>query len=299
MKFESSKPCARATPSLTYREGAGRRGLPCWIHRPPVVDPDQPTIVTVHGIGRAAKDQAKAFRSVSRGSLVVAPIFEDRAWPAYQRVVRKGRADLALLDLLSELRLAGEAISSRFILVGYSGGAQFAHRFAMLYPHLIERLILVSAGWYTFPDQTPFPYGLGAEGSGKGWGARLAARFDEFVRLPILAAVGARDDSEDASTRRGADLDRQQGAARLERGKRWVEALRLAARVRGADPSRIEFAALPDAGHDFRECIKLGGLLERAFPAAGSTAGKRPCMERSNRHAISASTQIMEQTHVS
>ena len=47
-------------------------------------------------------------------------------------------------------------------LFGFSGGAQLAHRFAMLHPHLTAAVYAMAAGWYLLPDESiPYPYGLG------------------------------------------------------------------------------------------------------------------------------------------
>ncbi|KAL7899958.1 Alpha/Beta hydrolase protein [Trichoderma sp. SZMC 28014] len=54
------------------------------------------------------------------------------------------RSDLALLDMLNEVALRWPGIdTTRIFLMGYSGGAQFAHRFLYLYP---QRLAAVSIG---------------------------------------------------------------------------------------------------------------------------------------------------------
>lgn len=54
------------------------------------------------------------------------------------------RSDLALLDMLNEVAHRWPGIdTTKIFLMGYSGGAQFAHRFLYLYP---ERLAAVSIG---------------------------------------------------------------------------------------------------------------------------------------------------------
>ena len=157
---------ATAKPMLAYtlqhRVAEARGDLSCWLALPPEISIDAPPLVAVHGIRRGARDQASHFaaRAAALGRPVIAPLFDVKAWPRYQQVVHRERADLALLALMTELRLAGIWRTRSFELFGYSGGAQFAHRFAMLYPHLVERLTVASAGWYTFPDnRRRYPYG--------------------------------------------------------------------------------------------------------------------------------------------
>lgn len=265
---EASEP---TPPYRLQRRGAKARGdLSCWLALPREISSDAPPLVAVHGIRRGAKDQAKHFaaRAAALGRPVIAPLFSAEAWPRYQQVVHKERADLALLALMTELRLAGIWRTRSFELFGYSGGAQFAHRFAMLYPHLVERLTVASAGWYTFPDTAAFPYGLAARpGRADNWGPCLAAGLDGFLGIPIQVCVGAKDRVPDPNTRSGPEIDRQQGADRVTRAGRWAAALRQTAGARGIT-ARVDFAVLPGCGHDFRDCIRHGGLDALVLPDA-------------------------------
>ncbi|MGF1554474.1 MAG: alpha/beta fold hydrolase [Paracoccaceae bacterium] len=245
--------------AVRRRTGRGERALDCWLAGP--LDATAPPVVAVHGIARGAREQAAllAARADARGRLVVAPRFGERRWPRYQQAVRGGRADLALLALMNELRLTGLWRTPTVDLAGFSGGAQFAHRFAMLYPHLVGRLVVGSAGWYTHPDEAPFPYGLGPDTETTGWGARMRAGLDRFLALPLRVVVGAEDRVSDPNTRRGPLLDAQQGTHRLERAHRWARALREAAGRRGI-AADVSVEVLAGCGHDFADCVVTGGL---------------------------------------
>lgn len=260
---------AQAFPfALVHQPAKGRGALACWLALPPKISSDAPPLVAVHGIQRGAREQARLFaqRAAALGRPVIAPLFERREWPRYQQVVHKERADLALLALMTELRLSGIWRTRTFDLVGYSGGAQFSHRFAMLYPHLIERLTVTSAGWYTFPDDEVFPYGLAKRPEHTdGWGPQLAAGLDQFLRLPIQVCVGVEDNIQDQNTRSGPEIDRQQGTDRVTRAIRWAAALRQTASTRGI-AARIDLAVLPACGHDFRTCVERGGLDRLVLP---------------------------------
>jgi pimeloyl-ACP methyl ester carboxylesterase len=258
---------------LVKREARGQRGLDCWLALPDRPRHDVRPMVAIHGICRGAEQQAAAFaeRASAQGRVVIAPLFENAQWPGYQLLVHRGRADLALLALMEELRTEHVWNTRRFDLSGYSGGAQFAHRFAMLYPQLIARLSVCSAGWWTFPDQAPFPYGLGAEdGCRPAWGPRLAAILPRFLRLPITVAVGADDNVPDANTRSGSAIDRQQGLDRRTRAERWVEALTTAASAHGI-AANVTLSILPDCGHDFAACVRRGGLVDHVLPDPSPT----------------------------
>ena len=63
--------------------------------------------------------------------------------------------------LLIILAFTGAA-AGPFYLFGFSGGAQFAHRYVLAHPDRVAAAGIGAAGWYTFPDSaTPYPYGLG------------------------------------------------------------------------------------------------------------------------------------------
>lgn len=256
--------------TVVHRPSMIRGGLACWLGLPNIESVEAPPLVAIHGVRRGARAQAEllAERAASLGRTVIAPIFDVDNWPHYQQVVRKQRADLALISLMTELRRAGIWGTRTFDLAGYSGGAQYAHRFAMLYPCLLSRLTVASAGWYTFPDSTPFPYGLGASNElADDRGPQFTARLDQFLRLPIQVCVGAKDNVPDRNTRSGRKIDRQQGKDRLTRAKRWVASLSQAASKRGIAPC-VTLSILPGCGHNFRLCVQQGELDRLVLPVS-------------------------------
>ena len=172
-------------------------------------------LVSVHGISRNAKAHAKAFREFadSYGIVIVAPLFAKKRFPDYQRLglARRGhnrRPDLALQAILSEVAVLTEARTDRIYLFGYSGGGQFAHRYAMFYPQFVLAVTVGAPGWYTFPEvQVRYPRGL-----------RLPLRDDlpppspaAFSRVPMAVFVGQRDYQRDAALKTSPRLDLQQG----------------------------------------------------------------------------------------
>ncbi len=218
----------------------------------------RPVLVAVHGIGRRHQAQAKAWRAFAerRGLLLVAPHFEADRYDDFQRLGRAGRgerADLALIDLLDRLAEEGCAGDDLY-LVGYSGGGQFAHRFALAWPARVRAVVTVAAGWYTFPDRArPFPYGMRASAQLPG------VRFDlaSALAVPSLVLVGDRDDERDPALRVSARVLRQQGPHRVARARAWVDAMNRAAAERGRGAC-ARFELLPGAGHSFGECVSAG-----------------------------------------
>ncbi len=249
------------------RFDAAEAGLSAWIFTPHSIRPGAAPLVAIHGKMRRAKEQAIAFsRFTARaGRPVIAPLFSEEKWPRYQLAVRSGRADRAFNALMRRISAQFEWSTTCFHLFGFSGGGQFAHRYAMLYPERLRSLSVCAAGWYTFPDDTPFPQGQG----GQRWGRRFAEKRCAFLALPKLVAVGELDRRRDPNVRRSPQLDAQQGLNRFERAERWHGALNRAAADCRA-PGQNVFEALPAAGHSFSACAASGlcesvaSLIERA-----------------------------------
>jgi pimeloyl-ACP methyl ester carboxylesterase len=245
----------------------GPASLDCWLAMPENLDPTLPPLLAIHGVLRDAKGMVNeiAAQLVAGGRMVIAPAFDEPQWHGYQRVIGKRRADLALLSLLKTIKMGATADIRSVDLLGYSGGAQFAHRFALLYPHLIHRLALCSSGWYTFPDDAPYPYGLSVPKGGLPGFTNLTRRnIGSFLRLPIDVYVGERDTEIDPNTRTGKVIDRQQGRNRMERAKNWVHAINGVAAAYGQQP-KVKLTVLKGCGHDFRACVRQGKLIERFF----------------------------------
>jgi pimeloyl-ACP methyl ester carboxylesterase len=164
----------------------------------------------------------------------------------------------------------------RFDLSGFSGGAQFAHRFAWLYPDMVGRLCATAPGWWTFPDAgASWPYGM-APGSGGAESFRLQANLRRFLDREIVVCVGSDDVERDANLRQGGAIDVQQGATRVERARRWCAAAEAAARAEGLRPN-ITLRVLQGCGHSFADCVIHGGLDRDFAPAATRCAASRCC----------------------
>lgn len=245
----------------------GSGSLGGWISIPDHIDVHAPPLVAVHGIHRDARTQVQNFGSVasSLGRVVVAPLFDSVHFRGYQQVVLKCRADIALFDLMNRIRDMGIPMGRRIDLFGYSGGAQFAHRLAMLYPQHITRLNLAAAGWYTFPDNNPYPYGLGKrKKSHPALGVHLPHVLEAFLQLQIRVHIGLRDNEPDINTRRNSRLDIQQGTSRLERARAWTSAIRRCSARMGID-SDIQLEEIKNCSHSFIEYFDLGNLEHSVF----------------------------------
>jgi len=260
---------AAYTEPVTACSTAGR--LSARILRPAHPAPGAPAMVVLHGISRNAKTLARLFRPEAErtGRTVVVPHFPRRAWPVFQRPGRIARPDQALLALLDTVAARLPDCAGRVDLFGHSGGAQLAHRFAMLYPHRVSALHLAAAGWYCLPDETmAYPYGLAAGGgrAGAPWARRKTHGLRDFLSLPISVYVGSGDVTRDPALRTTPALDARQGPDRNARARAYVAALTAAAE-RHELPARARFVELPDCDHDVERAITRNDLAVRVMGA--------------------------------
>ncbi len=226
-----------------------------------------PPIVAVHGVRTTAADLIQALRPVADGlgRPLLAPSFVRPAHRGFQRLAFQGRP-LGAADAL-EVALARALGCEPFDLVGVSGGAQFAHRFALVFPDRVHRLVLVGAGWYTALDpDRPFPHGTGGQ------------PIDEpaFLAVPTLLLVGERDVQRGTLLRSSTRLDSEQGEHRLARAVWWRE--HVAARAARLDrPCQIRLELLPGTAHSLEAAVHRGGLQCRihSFLAEPAEPGRQ------------------------
>lgn len=228
---------------------------------------EAPILAAVHGIARNAAEQARVFslHCEMAGIVMVAPKFTAEQHADYQRLGRLGRgvrADRVLDRCAAEVASLTGADATQIYLFGYSGGAQFAHRYLMAYPHRVARAVVASAGWYTFPDtRIRFPYGIRPNRRLPG----VNFNPEEFLRVPVTVLVGEHDVAR-ASLRSTERVNEQQGENRVQRARKWVATMRAAAEAYGLEP-RVTYTEVPATDHSFTQFCQRGALAERVFHA--------------------------------
>lgn len=196
-----------------------------------------------------------------RGSILVAPRFATDGRRTYQRLGRVGRgsrSDAVLNAMIEEVGDLTGADCSRIYLFGFSGSAQFAHRYAMAHPQRVAAAVVAGAGWYTHPDpRIRYPYGI-----------RPSRDFPDmvfdpeaFLRVRIAVLVGENDHTGD-NLKRSRRVDERQGLTRIDRARSWVAAMRSAAEAYGLEPL-VTLEELKDSDHSFETCVRYGGLGEK------------------------------------
>jgi pimeloyl-ACP methyl ester carboxylesterase len=225
-------------------------------------------LVLVHGQSRNLETLVDIFRPYAEryGATLIAPVFDGESSSNYQRLGLNQRRDGGLLPhdrlhlILDDVKQLTEISTQRFHLFGHSGGAQFAHRYAMAFPDTVIRYAISSPGWFTSPDTIEaFPYGMKENPKLP----NISLDIDKFLHIPVYVMVGENDIVRGAMLNQSERIDRTQGRTRVERAERWVAAINTAARGRGLKPP-AHFKILPDAGHDLAEMDESGRLGRHA-----------------------------------
>ena len=219
------------------------------LHVPSGFEPGtpHPVVVVVHDTNRRAQDLRAAWAPFSErhGALVVAPLFPAGAGHADDidgyKLIRDGdtRYDLALEEMLREVRERGGALPGRFLLFGHSGGAQFATRMLLLHPDRLAAAAISAPGRITLIDPgRPWPAGTGDTAE------RFGVTVDPpaIARVPVLLTAGDRDDGTADLAAAGDPSQAGFGATRLAR----LATLAANLRAHGVD---VRHQLVPGAGH--------------------------------------------------
>ena len=256
-------PPARAPARMRFQRLPGDPAREYYAFVPPGAPPGAEPLVLVHGISRNAPELVLRFADLAQrhGVPLIAPLFRRETWGQYQQAwdrKRDLRADLALCEILDDAARRLGLATQRVALFGFSGGGQFAHRFAMLHPGRVRACVPVSAGWYTMPDpDLAWPLGL-KDMPGPGGKVDPAA-----AEVPFHLVVGQRDTGDDDALRHDPEIDRLQGADRRSRARAWRKALRQAGWNRLGS-----LTVLPRTRHNFA-CAHRRGLTQTVFQLLG------------------------------
>ena len=104
-------------------------------------------------------------------------------------------------------------------IFGFSGGSQFVHRYMMYGKDArVERAAIGSAGWYTFLNNEPFPFGTTDMPVDK-------ERIDWFLSKEVLFIVGESDNDPNHYALNLNEGAKKQGKHRHERGQNYFNSL--------------------------------------------------------------------------
>lgn len=163
------------------------------------VQPDSPLplVVVIHGSSRTAESFRDQFIEFAEhnSALILVPLFpvgiphagEGDGYKLEQP--DEVRYERLLLDMVDEVA-AQYCVHARFSLYGFSGGAQFAHRFFYLYPECLQALSVAAPGQITLPDSVR-PWGRGTADMERLFGRRL--NLAAMSNVAVQLVVGAED----------------------------------------------------------------------------------------------------------
>ncbi|QUH02006.1 alpha/beta hydrolase [Saccharopolyspora erythraea] len=171
------------------------------LHVPRQHDPDGealPLVVAQHGTGRRGPQYRDNFAGFAEehGCVVLAPLFpagiDDPDDLHNFKFIRYGdiRFDLVLLAMVDEVGERFNVHTRRFLLHGFSGGGQFAHRFFYLHPDRLAGVSIGAPGRVTLIDHER-PWWIGLKDVERIVGA--APKLDQLAEVPVQMVVGGAD----------------------------------------------------------------------------------------------------------
>jgi poly(3-hydroxybutyrate) depolymerase len=246
--------------------------LPHWSE----TDPERlPLIVLQHGTARTAARYRDAFRDFcdQQRCAVLAPLFpagigdpEDLhnfKFLAYGDL----RFDLLLLAIVDEVGERFPIATEKFLMYGFSGGGQFAHRFLYLHPDRLAAISIGAPGRITQLDDT-LPWWLGTKGMAEVFGTTpdIAAIRDVAVQM----VVGA-NDVETWEINNPGDSNWMDGVELT--GDTRIERLRTLERNFRANGVSVQFDVVPDVAHSgFAVRPTVEAFLARSLRLLGTSA---------------------------
>ena len=242
-------------------------------------------LVAVHGTGRTSfLDFRDGFAEFGRWNrcAVLCPIFPvgvrgDGARNGYKYIAEGDiRYDEVLLAMVAEVAETYRQDWDRFAAFGFSGGAHFVHRFAILHPDRLWAASIGSPGSVTLLDPAR-DWWVGIRDLPRRFGVTFDAA--ALARVPVQMMVGAADLETWEITHRPGDASWMEGAN--DAGRTRPERLEsLAASFEAAGVS-VRLEVVPGVSHDRLKMLDRakGFLAEvlaaRRSNATGSNAGAR------------------------
>lgn len=280
LRAQSGFVAERGTGSFTFRTDGPFADRPIEVHYhiPSGGDLRQmPILFVFEGADRGYDYLLRAWREEAeqRQFILFLPHFDQKAYPLsdYQEV---GVMNATHTEAHPQERLTPTLIDSLFLQVrrtlqsrrkgyriyGHSAGGQFVQRFMLFHetPY-VEKAIIGSPGWYTFPDpEQCFPYGV----------ANIPyitpERIRDYLAKPIVLQLAPGDSIREWYLRKTPEADRQ-GRNRYERGRTFWDYLHRIAAAKGW-PCRWEKAEVPGVGHN---SIEMGRQAAPLLTEAGDS----------------------------
>ncbi|WP_370280454.1 hypothetical protein [Pontibacterium sp.] len=195
----------------------------------PQIQPKQPgtalpLVVVIHGSSRTAESYRDRFIEFAEqySCIVLVPLFPvgilapGDADSYKMQCPSSVRYDLILLAMVDEVS-ANYAVLPGLFLHGFSGGAQFAHRFFYLHPQRLKALSIAAPGQVTLLDEQ-YSWGRGIADFEQCFGRAVC--YSSMRQVPVQMVIGGEDNElimDDYVTPDGRMRSRQQRLHALHR----------------------------------------------------------------------------------
>ena len=203
-----------------------------WYILPKNINKDTEILFIIHGASRDVERYLKASSDDAKDKnvILVAPFFSKEYFPNYQTLGMSKSSGKIINDTKSHLnnsissfftffKSKYDLTSETYLIYGFSGGSQFVHRYLMYGEDTrVEKAAIGSAGWYTFLNNEPFPFGT------KNMPIQRS-RYEWFLSREVLFILGEDDDNPNHSSLNVHKKVMHQGNHRYERGKNYFNNL--------------------------------------------------------------------------
>ena len=229
---------------------------------PEVVNENTKVLFIIHGSSRDAERYLNAWLAdiKNKNVILVAPHFTKENYSNYATLQMSTSSGRLLKNQSNHLKNSISSFYSFFKskynldsptyrIFGFSGGSQFIHRYLMYgEDQNIEKAAIGSAGWYTFLNSEPFPYGTRNMPIDR-------ERYEWFLSRQVLFVLGGKDDNPNHSTLNSSKGARKQGDHRLERGQNYFKNL-VAFGEEYQIPFRWRYKVVSNLGHNTEAMTK-------------------------------------------
>ena len=189
---------------------------------PEVVNENTKVLFIIHGSSRDAERYLNAWLAdiKNKNVILVAPHYATLQMSTSSGRLLKNQSNHlknSISSFYSFFKSKYNLDSPTYRIFGFSGGSQFIHRYLMYgEDQNIEKAAIGSAGWYTFLNSEPFPYGTRNMPIDR-------ERYEWFLSRQVLFVLGGKDDNPNHSTLNSSKGARKQGDHRLERGQNYFK----------------------------------------------------------------------------
>ena len=199
---------------------------------PKEINKNTKVLFIIHGGGRNVDKYLNLWRkpAIDKNVILVAPHFTRENYQFYATLgMARSSGDIidnkvnwltnSIASFYTFFKSKFNLSTDTYLMFGFSGGSQFTHRYLMYgQDKAVEKAAIGSAGWYTFINNEPFPYGIKNMPLEPG-------RIEWLMSTEVLFLLGDKDNDPNHSSLNSSKGARKQGNNRLSRGWNYFDNL--------------------------------------------------------------------------